>query len=73
MGTFVLHEPMPLIDLLVATGFAPSKSEARRLIAQGGVRLDEEKFEKLDAIVPLREAVLSVGRRKFIRLTEGVK
>ncbi len=73
METFVLHEPMALVDLLVATGFAPSKSEARRLISQGGVRLDEEKIVRPDAVIPARTAVLSVGRRKFVRLTDGAK
>ena len=32
-----------LLDLLVLTGLAASKSEARRLVQQGGVALDEEK------------------------------
>jgi tyrosyl-tRNA synthetase len=71
MGTFALQKPMALTDLLVATGFAPSKSEARRLIAQGGVRLDEIKIEKVDAEIAPREGVLSVGRRKFVRLVDG--
>jgi tyrosyl-tRNA synthetase len=68
METFVLREPMPIIDLLVAMKFAPSRSEARRLVQQGGVRLDEEKISRPDAVVPTREGVLSVGRRKFVRL-----
>ena len=71
MGKFVLSGPIPLVDLLVATGFAPSKSEARRLITQGGVRLDEEKLEKIDALIPPRDAVMSVGRRKFVQLVDG--
>src|SRR5581483_7370653 len=33
----------PLIDLVARTKFVPSKSEARRLIVQGGVELDGEK------------------------------
>lgn len=68
MASFVLHEAKPLAELLVATGFASSKSEARRLITQGGVRINEQKVDKPEAIIPKAEAVLSVGRRKFVRL-----
>jgi tyrosyl-tRNA synthetase len=71
MGTFAVPEPMQLVDLLVATGFAPSKSEARRLILQGGVRLDEEKIEQVDAVIPPGHGVLGVGRRKFVRLVDA--
>lgn len=68
MASFVLHEAKPLAELLVATGFVSSKSEARRLITQGGVRINEKKVDKPEAIIPQTEAVLSVGRRKFVRL-----
>jgi tyrosyl-tRNA synthetase len=73
METFTLRQPLPLIELLVATGFAPSKSEARRLITQGGVRLDEQKIDQLDAVIQPRNGVLSVGRRKFVRLAPDGK
>lgn len=56
---------------LIAGAFAISTSEARRLIAQGGVKLDGESLapERLD--VPVRELsgrVLQVGKRRFARL-----
>ena len=57
--------------LLVATGLAGSNGEARRSIQGGGVRLDGEPVEDPDAEVAadaLRGKVLSVGRRKLIRL-----
>lgn len=71
MNTFSMSGSVALADLLVDTKFAPSKSEARRLIAQGGVRIDEQKIDKIDALVEPREAILSVGRRKFVRLVDG--
>lgn len=70
METFTMPSAMPIIDLLVAVKFAPSKSEARRLIQQGGVRLGEDKVENLDALIPAQESILSVGRRKFIKLAQ---
>jgi tyrosyl-tRNA synthetase len=33
---------MGLLDLIVAAGMAPSRSAARRLVTQGGVRVDGE-------------------------------
>ncbi len=75
METFAMNAPMPLVDLLVAAKFAPSKSEARRLIQQGGVKLNEEKISEMDAVIPPpadgSEGILSVGRRKFVKLTKS--
>ncbi len=58
-----------IIDLLVDAGLAPSRGEARRLIAGGGVRLDGEKVEGVDAVVEATgEHVLQVGRRRWVRI-----
>jgi tyrosyl-tRNA synthetase len=57
--------------LIAATGLASSNAEARRLIEQGGVRLDGEPLANPDAeFVPeqLSGRVLQVGRRRFVRL-----
>jgi tyrosyl-tRNA synthetase len=54
---------------LIASLFGGSRSEARRAIAQGGVKLDGEPVEALD--VPAAELdgrVLQVGKRRFRRL-----
>ena len=55
--------------LLATAGLAASNGEARRLIAQGGVRLDNEPVdaEELPAGA-VRGRVLQVGRRRFVRL-----
>lgn len=57
--------------LLVAIGLAASNSDARRLIGQGGVRLDgkpltDPNTELIPAELPGR--VLQVGRRRFVRI-----
>ncbi|HIE12471.1 MAG TPA: tyrosine--tRNA ligase [Desulfotomaculum sp.] len=55
--------------LLVAAGLVPSTSEARRLIAQGGVHLNEEKvFDANARISPVPGTVIRIGRRRFVRL-----
>lgn len=59
-----------LPKLLVAAGLVPSTSEARRLIAQGGVYLDEKKVLDSNArISPVHGTVIRIGRRRFLRLT----
>ena len=56
--------------LLAVLGLAESASRARGLIEQGGVRVDGERLEALEAPVgDLRGGVVQVGRRKFVKLT----
>ncbi|KLU61754.1 tyrosine--tRNA ligase [Peptococcaceae bacterium CEB3] len=60
---------LELVDLLVGSGLAPSRGEARRLIGQGGVRLREERVTDPQMIVSVNSGdVLQVGKRKFARL-----
>jgi tyrosyl-tRNA synthetase len=57
--------------LLVALGRAASNGEARRMVEQGGVRLDGEVVDDPSRELPpgeLRGRVLQVGRRWFARL-----
>lgn len=57
--------------LLAATGLATSNGEARRLIEQGGVRIDGEPTTDPDVeLVPadLYGKVVQVGRRRFVRI-----
>lgn len=64
-----LAAPAPIVDLMVATGLAASKGEARRLIDGGGVRIDGERVTGYDrSIEPGAGAVVQVGRRKFVRV-----
>ena len=62
-------DPVHLPALLVELG-VPSTSEARRLIAQGAVRVNGEAVTELD--VPratLEGALVQAGKRRFARLT----
>jgi len=65
----VIEGQVNVVDLLSDSGLTSSKGEARRLIQQGGVRLDGEKVESFEQIVEVKqEAVLQVGKRKFLKL-----
>jgi len=61
-------EPMPLVAVITKAGLAPSKTEARRLIAQGGVEVDGEKVTDGDRTLPGepgREYRVKVGKKRF--------
>lgn len=57
-----------IVDLLVAAGLAPSKSEARRLIAQGAVEIDGESVKEIKEVSIKRGSVVRVGKRRFVRV-----
>src|SRR5262249_29274292 len=57
------------LPALLAEAFGVSTSEARRLIAQGGVRINGETVQELDiARDHLRDALVQAGKRRFVRL-----
>ena len=56
-------------DLIVDSGCAPSKAEAKRLIKQGGVTLDGEKISDPSANIEIKNGqILKVGKTKFVKL-----
>lgn len=61
-----------LVDLLTMHGLAKSRSDAKRLIEQGGVRLGGETLRDPGASVTAQgDPVLQVGKRKFVRLKKS--
>ncbi len=58
-----------VIGVLVSSGLAKSNSDARRLIDQGGVKINGQTVS--DYKLEVHEGVLSVGSRKFVKLTTG--
>ncbi len=66
---FKITKGNSIVDVLLAAGLAKSKSEARRLIEQKGVRFEGAVIE--DAAATLTgEGVLQVGKRHFLRITQ---
>ena len=58
-----------LVDLLTQTNLAASKGEARRLIEQGGVKINGEKVSSVAADIELKtELLVQVGKRRFLRV-----
>ncbi len=67
MPEFELGSGQSVLDVILAAKLASSKSEARRLINQKGVRLDSAILERGDVPFP-HPGVLQVGKRKFLRV-----
>jgi tyrosyl-tRNA synthetase len=60
---------MGLLHLLVQAGLATSNAEARRLVQQGGVRIDDAKMtDPREAIVLRTGMIIRAGKRGFARL-----
>ncbi len=57
-----------LLDILVESGFAASKSEARRLVEQGAVRVDSETIKDPFCKMEKSEFVLSSGKRNYTKV-----
>ncbi|PIQ86474.1 MAG: tyrosine--tRNA ligase [Candidatus Omnitrophica bacterium CG11_big_fil_rev_8_21_14_0_20_45_26] len=58
-----------ITSLLVEAGLASSKGEARRLVEQGGVKVDQKKIEAANAFISLKQPVIvQCGKRKFARV-----
>ena len=62
-----LQPGQTVLDVILVTNLATSRSEARRLFDQRGVRLDGETIERGDVPFP-HPGVLQVGKRKFLRV-----
>jgi len=67
MPEFELQAGQTIVDVILAAKLAESKSKARALIDQNGVRLDGEVLERGDILFP-HSGVLQVGKRRFLRV-----
>jgi tyrosyl-tRNA synthetase len=64
---------IPLLDLFVEVGMCSSRSEARRLLQQGGLYLNQERVEELDATLSAEnfvegEVLLRLGKKRYHRI-----
>ena len=59
-------DKIDIVKLIIQAGFADSNSQARRLIAQNAVSIDDEKITDINALVNVRTGqILRVGKRRF--------
>ena len=64
-----VKKELPLGDLLVKAGLASSKSEARRLVVQGGVRINDiVQKDSQEVVNPTKGMIIQVGKRRFVQI-----
>jgi len=69
MPEYKLAESEKLIGIMVKNGMVASNGEGKRMITQGGVRIDKEKVDDIHSTIePGKNVVLKVGKRKFLRI-----
>ncbi|MFQ6069623.1 MAG: tyrosine--tRNA ligase [Candidatus Aminicenantales bacterium] len=67
----VKQSTIELIELLVSKNILSSRGEAKRMIRQGGIYLDNERISDINHKIMLgekKEIILRIGKRKFFRL-----
>ncbi len=63
------HSPLGLLALMTQSGLSKSNGEARRLVEQGGVKLNQEKVEDSTLQIQAQgEYLIQVGKRKFKKI-----
>jgi len=69
-----LNEGIGVIDLFAEAGLASTKSDARRLVEQGGAFINEEKISDIKALIGKekldkdKEMILRAGKKRFMRI-----
>lgn len=57
------------LDVLMASGAVSSKSEARRLIEQGGMKIDGAKIDGVESVITIGDGVvLQAGKHRFVKI-----
>lgn len=65
-----MTEPMGIVDFLVAVKLFDSKSEARRMVEQGGIQIDGTKIASKDYIVePTDSLLVQRGKKTFLKVS----
>ncbi len=66
---YIGHNDINIIDLLVQIGLTPSRSEARRLVEQGGITIDNNPIINYQlSITPKNGMIIRAGKRRFLKL-----
>lgn len=64
-----MDAPMGILDFLCAVKLFDSKSEARRMVEQGGIQIDDEKITSKDYVIEPRESIkVQRGKKVFLKV-----
>jgi tyrosyl-tRNA synthetase len=70
LPNFNFPGPIPILDAIVATGLASSKSDARRLMDQGGIKINGQKVSDYKLMIE-KASVISAGARSHAKIIIG--
>ena len=68
----VKNDDFNLSEIIVSNGLAKSKNEFRRLVTQGGVKINEEKISNIEELKLASEIIVQIGKKKFIKIINTV-
>ena len=58
-----------IVKIVAATGMVDSNSEARRMIKQGAVSIDDKKYEKINLDLEVKDGmIVQIGKRRFAKI-----
>lgn len=58
-----------IVKIVAATGMVDSNSEARRMIKQGAVTIDDKKYEKINLDLEVKDGmIVQIGKRRFAKI-----
>ena len=64
----VSKENLDLAEIITNNLLVKSKNEFRRLVAQGGVKINGEKLNNMEGLILSEEMVIQIGKKKFIKI-----
>ena len=68
-AAFIKEKELSILDLLCKAKLAASKSEARRLVEQKGVKIDGRVSRDWKEVVPVVTGMtIQVGKRRFVKI-----
>ncbi len=62
------HEDFNLVNLIVDNNIVTSKSEFKRLISQGGIKINGEKLLNIESLKLSSELIVQIGKRTFLKI-----
>jgi len=67
-----INSDKSLVEIILDNKLADSKGEIKRLIAQGGLKINDEKCTDINTVVSMSDlpVVIKAGKRKFIKVTQ---
>lgn len=61
-----------LADIVLENKLVPSKKEFRRLIEQGGVKVNGERISNIDKVSLVPEIIIQIGKKKFLKIVKMI-